>query len=177
MFSVAYMIIVIPVAFLMSILSFLIFPVIYAVLGFFLVIMFTALPAQIFGRNNIGSALTQSFKLLKGNWWSSLGLLILLMLIYNIVTIVFSIPFYVGIIVNMLAVIEVDPLVEVPTYLAMLNYVFGAILLIGTFISYTIPIVGMSLQYFNLSEIKEATSLIQRIDSFGESEPEEEENY
>jgi hypothetical protein len=35
----------------------------------------------------------------------------------------------------------------------------------------------MTLQYFNLSEVKEATSLIQRIDSFGEAEPEEEENY
>jgi hypothetical protein len=176
-FFVCYMIIVIPVALLAAVLSFLIVPLIYLIFGFFLVIVFTALPAQIFGGKNIGSAVSHSFKLLKSNWWATLGLLILLLLIYNVVTIVFSIPFYVGLVVNILGAAEVNPMKETPIYMAALNYLFGAILLVGTFISYTIPIVGMALQYFNLSEVKEATSLIQRIDSFGEAEPEEEENY
>lgn len=177
LFFVCYMIIIVPSILILSFLSFLIIPVIYIFLGFFLVIIFTALPAQIFGKQNIGSALTHSFKLLGANWWSSLGLLILLMLIYNVITIVFSLPFYVGLILNMMTTIEVDLMEETPTYMVALNYLFGAILLIGTFITYSIPIVGMTLNYFNLSEIKEATSLIQRIDSFGEEEAEEEENY
>lgn len=176
-FFVAYMIIIIPTSLILSFLSLLLIPVIYLVFAFFLVMMFIALPSQIFGRKSIGGAVSHSYKLLKGKWWSSLGLMILLMIIYNVVTVVFSLPFYVTTIFNMVSAIEVDLMEETPTYMLLLNYLFGAILLTGSFITYSIPIVGMTLQYFNLSEIKEATSLIQRIDSFGEAEEEEEENY
>ncbi|MFT7382211.1 MAG: hypothetical protein ACI9Z3_002105 [Roseivirga sp.] len=176
-FFVAYIVIMIPASLILSFLSILLIPVIYLVFAFFLVLMFMALPSQIFGRKSIGNAISHSFKLLKGNWWSSLGLLILLMMIYNVVGVVFSLPFYVGIIFNMVSAMDVDLMQETPMYMVLLNYLFGAILLIGTFITYSVPIVGMTLQYFNLSEIKEATSLIERIDSFGEAEPEEEEHY
>uniref|UniRef100_UPI0040474596 hypothetical protein n=5 Tax=Roseivirga sp. TaxID=1964215 RepID=UPI0040474596 len=176
-FFVAYFIIMIPASLILVFLSILLIPVVYLVFAFFLVLMFTALPAQIFGRKSIGNAISHSFKLLKGNWWSSLGLLILLMLIYNVVSVVFSIPFYIGMVFSMVSALEVDLMQETPMYMVLLNYLAGAILLIGTFITYSVPIVGMTLQYFNLSEIKEATSLIERIDSFGEAEPEEEESY
>jgi hypothetical protein len=176
-FFVAYIILMIPASLILALLSFLLIPVIYLVFAFFLVLMFMALPAQIFGRKSIGNAISHSFKLLKGNWWSSLGLLILLMMIYNVVGVVFSLPFYVGMIFNMVSAMDVDLMQETPMYMVLLNYLFGAILLIGTFITYSVPIVGMTLQYFNLSEIKEATSLIERIDSFGEAETEEEEHY
>jgi hypothetical protein len=176
-FFVAYIVIMIPASLILAFLSILLIPVVYLVFAFFLVLMFMALPAQIFGRKSIGNAISHSFKLLKGNWWSSLGLLILLMMIYNVVGVVFSIPFYVGMIFSMVSALEVDLMQETPMYMVLLNYLFGAILLIGTFITYSVPIVGMTLQYFNLSEIKEATSLIERIDSFGEAEAEEEESY
>lgn len=176
-FFVAYFVIMIPASLILVFLSILLIPVVYLVFAFFLVLMFTALPAQIFGRKSLGNAISHSFKLLKGNWWSSLGLLILLMLIYNVVSVVFSIPFYVGMVFSMVSALEVDLMQETPMYMVLLNYLAGAILLVGTFITYSVPIVGMTLQYFNLSEIKEATSLIERIDSFGEAEPEEEEHY
>lgn len=176
-FFVAYIVIMIPASLILVFLSILLIPVVYLVFAFFLVLMFTALPAQIFGRKSLGNAISHSFKLLKGNWWSSLGLLILLMLIYNVVSVVFSIPFYVGMVFSMVSALEVDLMQETPMYMVLLNYLAGAILLVGTFITYSVPIVGMTLQYFNLSEIKEATSLIERIDSFGEAEPEEEEHY
>ncbi|PIQ47897.1 MAG: hypothetical protein COW03_13215 [Cytophagales bacterium CG12_big_fil_rev_8_21_14_0_65_40_12] len=176
-FFVAYFVIMIPASLILVFLSILLIPVVYLVFAFFLVLMFTALPAQIFGRKSLGNAISHSFKLLKGNWWSSLGLLILLMLIYNVVSVVFSIPFYVGMVFSVVSALEVDLMQETPMYMVLLNYLAGAILLVGTFITYSVPIVGMTLQYFNLSEIKEATSLIERIDSFGEAEPEEEEHY
>lgn len=176
-FFVAYMVLMVPASLVLAFLSILLIPVVYLFFAFFLVLMFMALPSQIFGRKSIGNAISHSFKLLKGNWWSSLGLLILLMLIYNVVSVVFSIPFYVGMVFSMVSALEVDLMKETPMYMVLLNYLAGAILLVGTFITYSVPIVGMTLQYFNLSEIKEATSLIERIDSFGEAEPEEEEHY
>uniref|UniRef100_UPI0040482A82 hypothetical protein n=1 Tax=Roseivirga sp. TaxID=1964215 RepID=UPI0040482A82 len=70
-FFVAYFIIMIPASLILVFLSILLIPVVYLVFAFFLVLMFTALPAQIFGRKSIGNAISHSFKLLKGNWWSS----------------------------------------------------------------------------------------------------------
>lgn len=174
-FFIAYMVIVFPMAFFAAILSFLIIPVIYILMGFFMVIMFTAIPAQIFEGIGIGGGLNKAFRLLKGNWWSSLGLLLLLMLIYNVVIVVFAVPFYASMIFSFLSTSEVDLMQETPMYVTLLNYLFGAILLIGSFMTYSIPLVGMTIQYFSLSEEKDATALMKKIDAFGEAEPDQDE--
>lgn len=176
-FFVAYIIIMVPMAMLMVFLSILIVPVIYLFFGFFLVVMLMGLSSQTLGRKNLGDSISYAFRLLKGNWWSSLGLLILLMIIYNVITVAFSMPFYLSFVINMMNTVEMDFMQDPPLYQTLLNYLFGAILLIGSFLSYSIPLVGMSLQYFSLTEIKDAPSLIQQIDSFGENEEEEEESY
>ena len=73
-----------------------------------------------------------------------------------------------------------DLMEETPAYMSLLNYLFGAILLIGSFLTYSIPLVGMTVQYFSLSEEKDATALMKKIDAFGaeeESSEEDEEEY
>lgn len=145
-----------------------------------MVIMFTALPAQIFENQGIGGALSQAFRLLKGNWWSSLGLLLLFMLIYNVVIVIFAVPFYASMIFSFFSTAELDLMEEKPVYMTLLNYLFGAILLLGSFLTYSIPLVGMTVQFFSLSEEKDATALMQKIDAFGEERfdnEEEEEEY
>lgn len=180
MFFIAYLVIMIPMALLAAVLSILIIPVIYILMGFFLVIMLTALPAQIFEGIGIGSGLNKAFRLLKGNWWSSLGLLILLLIIYNVVIVIFAVPFYASMIYSFFSTTELDLMEDTPMYMLLLNYLFGAILLVGSFITYSVPLVGMTIQYFSLSEEKDATALLRKIDSFGEASPndsEEEDEY
>lgn len=179
-FMIAYFIIVFPLAFLLSILSFLIIPVIYILMGFFLVIMLTALPAQVFERKGLGNGLNKAFRLLKGHWWSSLGLLLLLLLIYNVITVIFIVPFYASLIFSFFSTTELDLMEETPLYIVLLNYLFGAILLVGSFITYSVPLIGMTIQYFSLSEERDATALLRKIDAFGEhglSDEEDEEEY
>ena len=179
-FFIAYMIIIFPMALFAAILSVLVIPFIYILMGFFMVIMFTALPAQIFENQGIGGALSQAFRLLKGNWWSSLGLLLLFMLIYNVVIVIFAVPFYASMIFSFFSTAELDLMEEKPVYMTLLNYLFGAILLLGSFLTYSIPLVGMTVQFFSLSEEKDATALMQKIDAFGEERfdnEEEEEEY
>lgn len=172
-FFVLYLIILIPFTFLFAFLSILIIPAIYIVLGFFLVILFTALPVQIYERKGIGSALNKALSLLKGKWWSSLGLLLLLMLIYNAVIVIFSVPFYANMIFSFFSTAEVDFMQDTPLWQKALNYLFGAILLLGSFLTYSLPLSGMTLQYFSFSEEKDASNLISRIDEFGKQEEEE----
>ena len=172
-FFVLYLIILIPFSLLFAFLSVLMIPVIYIFFGFFLVVMLTALPTQIYERKGIGTALNQAFRLLKGKWWSSLGLLLLLMLIYNAVIVVFSLPFYGNLLIGFFSTSEIDLMAETPLWQEALNYIFGAILLLGSFMTYSLPLSGMTLQYFSLSEEKDAKSLISRIEDFGKKEEEE----
>lgn len=180
LFFVVYLIVMVPIALLAVVLSVLIIPIMYIFMGFFLVVMLTALPAQIFEGISMGTALNKAFRLLKGNWWSSLGLLILLLLIYNVVVIIFGVPFYAGMIFSFFSTTELDLMEDIPFYITLLKYIAGAVLLIGSFMTYSIPLVGMTIQYFGLSEEKDATALMRKIDSFGETtanDSEEEEEY
>lgn len=178
LFFVVYLIVMVPLALLAVVLSVLIIPVMYIFMGFFLVVMLTALPAQIFEGISMGTALSKSFRLLKGRWWSSLGLLILLLLIYNVVVIIFGVPFYAGMIFSFFSTTQLDLMEDIPFYITLLKYIAGAVLLIGSFMTYSIPLVGMTIQYFGLSEEKDATALMRKIDSFGETnDSEEEEEY
>lgn len=174
-FFVLYLIILVPFTLLLAFLSVLIIPVIYLLMGFFLIVMLTALPAQIYERKGIGKALNKAFQLLKGNWWSALGLFLILMLVYNAIIVVFSVPFYANMIFGIFSTGEVDLMADTPLWQKALNYLFGAILLLGSFMTYSLPLSGMTLQYFSFSEEKDARNLISRIDEFGKKEEEEDE--
>ncbi len=176
-FLVAYIIIVIPLAFLMAIFSFLILPIVYILIGFFLVIMLTALSTQIHEGKSLGNGMSQAFRLLKRNWWPALGLLIVLMLVYNAVTLIFTLPFYANFFIQMMNTSGIDFMAETPLWQELLSYLLGAVLLLGTFFSYCIPLVGMNIQYFHMSEKADAKSLISRIDQLGAQQEEEEEDY
>lgn len=176
-FFILYLIILIPVSLVLAIFSFLALPIVYTIIGFFMVVMFTAIGAQIFERKPIGKALSQAFRLLKNNWWASIGLFVVFMFIYNAVTLIFSAPFYVNFFVQTLNTVEVDFMAEPSLLQQLLSYLLAAVLLLGTFFSYSVPLVGMNLQYFHLSEVSDAKSLISRIDKLGTQEEEEEEDY
>lgn len=176
-FLILYFIILIPVAFLAAFLSFFILPFVYILMGFFLVIMMTALCTQVHEGKSLGNAMSQAFRLLKRNWWASIGLLIVLMVIYNAVGVIFTLPFYVNFIIQMVNTSAIDLMADTPLWQQLLSYILSAILLLGTFFSYSIPLVGMNIQYFHISEKADAKSLLSRIDQMGTKEEEEEEHY
>lgn len=174
--GILYLLSLIPIGIIMQISPFLALPLIYLFLGFCGVVAFTALSNQILDRHNIGKSVSVAFKLLKNNWWASLGLFLVLMIIYNVVRLIFLLPIYVSTILQSLFVVETGSF-EIPLWQEMLNYILGGIFLVGSFFSYMIPLVGMNLQFFSMSEAKDAKTLIKRIDNLGESQEEEEEDY
>lgn len=176
-FFVVYLIIMIPLTLLLAVFSFLALPIIYGVIGFFMIVMFTALGAQVYEGKSIGKALSHAFKLLKRSWWSSIGLFIVLMIIYNAVTLIFMLPFYISVFMQTMNQVETDFMAEPSMISQLIVYLGGAIFLLGSFFSYCVPLFGMVLQYFHLSEVSDAKSLISRIDQFGQKQEEEEEYY
>ena len=128
---------------------------------------------------SIGAAFSRCFELIKGKWWSTFGLLLVMGIIQAMAGWIVMIPYYILIFVmgfsgefDMLSDAEnlSMTIVTVTVVFYALNFIVS---LLGSMLSY----VALAFQYFNLVELKEATGLMQRLDTFGQGEQEDEEHY
>jgi hypothetical protein len=139
----ASMLFLIPGIYMAGALSLLIYVKVYEEKGFF-------------------QAVSRCLDLIKGNWWATFGLLLVLGLIQGMASFIFQIPAFIASIMN---------LQGIGTETSDGNNIFliAATVLstAGTQLLYAITLVGLCFQYFNLVEEKDATGLLGRIDSIG----------
>lgn len=114
-------------------------------------------------------ALTRSFKLVQGKWWSTFGLIMILYFIMITISYVFIIPWYVVTIMNAIHSTSVNPLEESSAMWEMMTIVFFTLYYLAQMILTALPNVGIAFQYFNLVELKEAKGLMNRIDTLGQA--------
>lgn len=106
------------------------------------------------------TALRRSFYLIKGKWWSSLGLYMVMSFITGLVNYIFIIPFYGLMMARMLLKtpgLDSEVLSVATMSIYALGWVFTA----------TLPLLAMAFQYFNLVERKEGVGLRLLVDSLG----------
>ena len=117
-------------------------------------------PALWMEDDGVVAAFRRSFYLIKGKWWSSLGLYVIMSMITGILNYAFIIPFY-GIMMarTMLKIPGFDS--EILSVAAMCIYALGWIL------TAMLPLVAMLFQYFNLVERKDGVGLSLLVDSLG----------
>jgi hypothetical protein len=111
------------------------------------------------------TAIQRSFYLIRGKWWSTFGLIIILSLLVVIITYVFTLP--AGIIGVIGAAHRVQEKTTEQGVIPMISYVLYALGYIVQMLLYTLPNLGIAFQYFNLVELKEAKGLMDKIDSMG----------
>ncbi|MGC3944164.1 MAG: hypothetical protein QM762_06495 [Chryseolinea sp.] len=118
-------------------------------------------------------ALGRSFKLVKGKWWSTFGLIFILYFIMMTISYIPIFPLYIIMAVSAVHNISTDPTanpfeggnLSTVTMILMAAYYMVQLLLSA------LPNIGIAFQYFNLVEMKEAKGLMSSIESFGESTP------
>ena len=137
------------------------FGVMYFFVGSSLVFIIRAYEKIGFGR-----ALGRSFTLIKGKWWSTFGLLLVIGLIQGVVSSIFIIPYYVNTFLATMHTIDTGELAQPSQSTLIINQVSLFFYFILTYALYALPLVGLAFQYFNLREMKEARGLIDKIDSF-----------
>lgn len=128
-----------------------------------------ALPIFVFEDLGIGKSFGKSFRLIKGKWWSTFGLLLITGIIASIVSYVFSIPFYIGFFGDTFSAMDPsggDPSTVFDTFSGWYMVVGLGFMMIGTYITYLIPLIALSFQYFNLSERVEGRGIRNQIDEF-----------
>jgi hypothetical protein len=128
---------------------------------------------------SIGEAFSRCFKLIKGKWWSTFGLLFVMGIIQAMAGWIIMIPYYILIFVmgfsgeaELLGDLE-----NLSMVLIVVTIVFYALNLIVSLLGSMLSYIALAFQYYNLVEMKEATGLMQRLDTFGQGEQEDEEHY
>jgi hypothetical protein len=106
------------------------------------------------------TALRRSFYLIKGKWWSTFGLFLIVSFIQTFITYLFAIPMYGVMAVQML---------KIPGFESPIIAVVGAsIYAVGIMFTYAIPLIALQFQYFNLVERKEGLGMRLLVDTLGQ---------
>ncbi|MEZ0541601.1 hypothetical protein [Fibrella arboris] len=127
--------------------------------GIYMIVALTLAPAAlVFERQEVGQAISRSFKLVSGNWWSVCGLLFVVGIVVSILGMVFTLP--AGIVGGLFGA---GLLKDV----TILSTVFTALASVGGAVLQGLSATATAFQYFSLIEEKEGTGLLHQIESIG----------
>lgn len=122
------------------------------------------------------AAFGRSFNLISGKWWSTFGLLFVTALMAYVVQMVFSVPFLVVYLANIFTIVEQaqnnpeDPSAVFEMFTSGYMTVAMAISMVGSYLTYSIPLIGLGYQYSNLVERSEGRGLMNEIEDFDKEE-------
>ena len=144
--------------------------VFFVIPGIYLMVTLSlALPILIIEDVSIGKAFSKSFQLIKGKWWSTFGLMVITTIIASIVSYVFAIPFYALFLADLFSSSMEsggDPSAVFESFSSWYSTAGMALMMIGSYITYLIPILALGFQYFNLSERVEGRGIRNQINEF-----------
>jgi len=124
-------------------------------------ILLLIFPIMIIENASFGYAFSQSFRLIKENWWATFGAMFVIGLIVYVLILIIVLPVSLitmgGMFLHPAKGLHVSPvLLMISTIIYTLAQVF-----------YILPLVTLTLCYFNLTELKDATGLMSRINQLG----------
>ena len=133
---------------------------------YLMVVLSLSIPILFFEGNGIFESIGRSFKLVKGKWWSTFGLLIVATVLMYAVSMIFVVPFYVFYFLSMFTLIEeIGISADTTSWWFQGGMTLSAMFMIlGSFLTYSIPMVALSFQYFNLVERQESVGLMSEIE-------------
>ena len=137
--------------------------------GFYLgTVLSLATSIMVFENKSVGDTFSHCFVLIKGQWWNTFGVLIVVWFLTFILGQAFSIPALIYQMIEMGTMVESEDPIGIfsifkdPIYLALNigSYIFQ-------FILYAIPLISTVFIYFDLNEQKNHSGTYEMIDSIG----------
>ena len=144
---------------------FLAIPLLFFLGLFAMVYIMMIYPVNIIGKGSFGSALGETFRLLHGRWWFSIGYFFVLLIIYYFFAMAISTIF--NVIFGLTAINFTDPN-RITRMGKGFMYVFGLTTLVQQ-IFYLIIFVGTGIHYYSTQEEKMGSGLEEKIDQLGMS--------
>ncbi len=127
----------------------------FVIPGIYLMIVLSiSIPVLFFEDLSTYDSISRSFKLIKGKWWSTFSLLFVASVLMYAVSMIFIMPFYIFYFISAFSSMEeVTFSVDISSSWFRTGLSLSAILMIlGSFVTYSIPMIALSFQYFNLAE-------------------------
>lgn len=128
----------------------------------------------VFENSNPIDAFGRAFTLIRGKWWSTFGLIFVMVIITYIISMLFSLPR--GIMVGFDAFTSImdmnDPnkvlesMGELSPIQQVLSILFSALEAFGAIITYSLTYLALAFQYFNLIERRESRGLMADIEGW-----------
>jgi hypothetical protein len=120
---------------------------------------------RMFEKKSFFFAVGRCLDLIKGNWWPTFGLLFVLSIIQGMLSFIFQIPALISGILMGLQGLKNEASEGSNIFMIIATIISTT----GTHLLYVVSLVGLCFQYFNLVEEKDATGLLNRIDSIGKT--------
>ncbi len=138
--------------------------------GIYLAIVLSlATSIMVFEDKSIGDSISHCFTLIKGQWWSTFGVLLVVGILVNILGYAFSVPALIYQLVSDGTLMgESDPTVVFDTMKDPINIGLNVIAYIGKFVLSSVTLIAAVFIYFDLNEQKNLTGTIEKIDSLGQ---------
>ena len=118
-------------------------------------------PIMIIENASFGYAFSRAFKLISNNWWITAGAVFIVWLIAYCMMFFISLPLSLVNVSSMLLRPQTMP------HVSLAQIIISTVLQQLMQVLLVIPTIGICLCYFNLTESKDGTSLLNRIDKFG----------
>ena len=138
--------------------------------GFYLMIVLSlSLPILFFEGKGVFESIGRSFRLIRGKWWSTFGLLFVATILMYAVSMICILPFYVFYFISIFSLMDQSGITtDTSSWWFQGGMTLSVMFMIlGSFLTYSIPIVALSFQYFNLVERQESVGLMSEIDQLG----------
>lgn len=137
---------------------------------FLIVVLSLSFPVRFFEGGGLIDSIGRCFKLIKGKWWSTFGLLIVSSILMYAVSMIFIMPFYAFYFLSIFTLVEESGIsADTSSWWFQAGMTFSVMfMMLGSFLTYSIPIVALSFQYFNLKERQESVGLMQEIEQLDE---------
>ncbi|HEY9008193.1 MAG TPA: hypothetical protein VIM75_18760 [Ohtaekwangia sp.] len=183
---VLFVILAIPLGLIMGAASFISpFLTIFGVLAFYLFAFVLSINMSLVfiirESEHIGffDGLSRLFYLVKNKMWSTAGIGFINTLIQSTVSFIFFLPWYISFIVSMLHQAKGEVYEEPGGVMAAVNSLFLILYFVCNTLLYSLPLVALAFQYYNLVELKESKGLMSSIETFGQStaQPQNDEHY
>ncbi len=149
-----------------------IFSVMMCVLPIFYTMTALSLGASIlvFENEPAGTSISKSFSFIKGHFFETLGVILIVGLLISVLGGVFQVPALIYQIISMgINIGEKDPTKMLSFMQDPLYILFNAISIIGQFLLYSVTLVTNVFLYFDINEQKNATGTFEKIESIGRS--------
>lgn len=122
--------------------------------------------ALVIERNGIGNAFSRSFQLTHIQWWPTFLIIVVSVVIFYVFYIILEIPAYImginAVFLNLKQYQGTGMPILSNTYI-----IYQSVVIIITQMIYPIPLLILSFHYFNLVEVREKPSLIEKIETLG----------